>query len=93
MHLQQHISDKTSFVVRGKGPSYEDFKRVAEGLVHDVEVLPRVDHRFHFCIDGNHALVLWFCQGVLYQRQMTVACCRDLLDCLETSGFRCEELN
>lgn len=91
--LQDNIKDGAGFVVSGQGPSYTTFQRMAAGLVEDSEQLPNVSHRFHFCVDGDDALVLWFCSGVLYQKRMKLAACRSLLDSLEVSGFRCEELN
>ena len=90
--LRQHVQ-KGDFVVVGTAPSYTDFQRIVAGLVGTSELLVAREHRFHFCVEGNEALIIWFCDGALYQRKMRLSTCLQLLDCLEKSGFHCEDLN
>lgn len=92
-HLSERVQDGESFQVKGLAPTYEAFQRIAKGLVPEAEELQHVEHHFHFCIEEQEALVLWFCGGALYQKQMELRSCRLLLNDLERAGFQVQEFN
>ncbi len=95
--IKDNLVVNTSFLVSGKGPSYKDLGRaraLARGEDIGKEPVRVTHHRFHFCVGENDdVLVMWFCSGKLYQKQMDTTSAKSLCDSLERNGFKLEELN
>lgn len=95
--IKDSIHNNASFLVTGKAPSHKDLARaraLARGEDIGTERVEVIHHRFHFCIGENDdVLVLWFCSGHLYQKQMNTSAAKALCDSLERNGFKVEALN
>lgn len=89
--LLRRVKHGANIQVEGRGPTFDDFVKVAAG--QKVQKLSCVHHRFHFIIDGKEALVMWFCDGTLYQKRMSVTAAKGLLELLEKAGFGLDQLN
>lgn len=83
----------SNFVAVGTGPSIEDYHKVVRGTLHSQDIKPTCKHRFHFIIDKDDALVIWFVQNVFHQQRMCFIAAMELLDSLKRSGFKLEKLN
>jgi hypothetical protein len=93
MHLKDTLKSGKQLRVTGKGPPFEEFQRLASGLLPSLEWVSIVKHRFHFCVDGHHALILWLCRGKMYQKLVPLRTAEVILDDLERLGFEIDFLN
>jgi hypothetical protein len=93
-HLKEHLM-RDRFQVVGLGPSYDDMRKIARGLLRVNEALVQTKHKFFFCVDRitEEALIMWFAGDRLHQRKMDLKTAGDLLTELEKSQFKLEELN
>lgn len=83
----------TNLVAIGKGPTLEEYYKIARGMLNSQMLKPTCKHRFHFIIDKDDALVIWFVQHTFHQKRMCFTAAMELLDNLERSGFILEKLN
>lgn len=95
-HIKDNVRSSTAFMVTGMGPSYDDYGRIRKMMQKgdtSTEPMKVTEHKFHFCIDKTgEVLVIWFCEGKLYQKQMSQLAAQSLCDSLESNGFKVEKV-